>query len=52
MIEPTTNWEEPTWHCEECGEPQKGTPASTESYPGVESDVELWFCNECTRHER
>jgi len=52
MIEPTTNWEEPTWHCEECGEPQKGTPASTESYPGVESDVELWFCSECTRHER
>jgi len=52
MIEPTADWEEPTWHCEECGEPQKGTPASTESYPGVESDVELWFCSECTRHER
>jgi len=52
MIKPTTDWEEPTWHCEECGEPQKGTPASTESYPGVESDVELWFCSECTRHER
>jgi len=43
---------EPGWHCEECGEPQRGTPASKEKAPGVEGDVELWFCGECTRCER
>lgn len=40
------------WYCEECGERHTGTPASTETYPGVEGSVELWFCDECTRYER
>jgi len=40
------------WHCEECGEQFTGHPASTETYPGPEGDVQLWFCDECTRYER
>jgi hypothetical protein len=40
------------WHCEECGEKQNSAPASKETYDGVEGDVELWFCSECTRYER
>jgi len=40
------------WHCEECGEKQTDPPATTETYPGHEGDVELWFCEECARHER
>jgi len=40
-----------TWHCEECGESHSAAP-HIETYPGVEGDVELWFCEECARHER
>lgn len=40
------------WHCEECGEPQGDQPASVETFPTDEGSVELWFCDECTRHER
>jgi hypothetical protein len=41
-----------SWFCEECGEERTGQPASIETYPGVGGDVKLWFCDECTRHER
>jgi len=41
-----------SWHCEECGETQTGTPAHVETHPGPDGDVELWFCAECTRYER
>ena len=41
-----------TYHCEECGETYSTPPASKETYPGLEGDVELWFCEECTRYER
>jgi len=40
------------WFCEECGEEYTGTPASVETFPGPEGEIELWFCGECTRHER
>jgi len=40
------------YQCEECGEMRTAPPASKESYPGVDGDVELWFCEECTRYER
>ena len=38
--------------CEECGEEHTGTPASVETFPGPDGGIELWFCDECTRHER
>ena len=38
--------------CEECGGWRDAPPASRETYPGVEGEVELWFCGECTRYER
>ena len=41
-----------TWHCEECGEPHTGNPQHVEKVPGVEGEIELWFCQECTRYER
>jgi len=40
------------WHCEECGEQFRGPPASSETVTGYDGDVELWFCDECTRYER
>jgi len=41
-----------SYRCEECGEVYAQPPTSVATYPGVEDDVELWFCEECTRHER
>jgi len=41
-----------SYRCEECGELHNGQPASIETYPGVEGEVKLYFCSECTRYER